>query len=110
MKLQAGSFTLENRYLYLGNGQPPIKFTPKEARLLALLMQSSGQVVSRAKIMKEVWQTDYLGDTRTLDVHICSLRQKIEEDPTHPRLLLTERGLGYQLNVPGNTYLAQTVI
>ena len=70
MKLQAGSFTLEDQNLYLDNGKPPIKFTPKEARLLAVLMQSPGQVVSRAKIMKEVWQTDYLGDTRTLDVQI----------------------------------------
>jgi len=104
MKLQAGSLTLENRNLYLGNGRPPIKFTPKEAHLLALLMQCPGQVVSRAKIMKEVWQTDYPGDTRTLDVHICWLRQKLEDDPTNPQLLLTHRGVGYQLNVPDNIH------
>ena len=100
MKLQAGSLTLENQWLYLGNGRPPIKITPKEARLMAVLMQSPGPVVSRAKIMKEVWRTDYLGDTRTLDVHVCWLRQKLEDDPTNPQLLLTERGVGYQLNVP----------
>ena len=103
MKLQAGSLTLNQQYLYFRDGRPPIKFTPKEAHLLAVLMQSPGQVVSRAKIMKEVWQTDYLGDTRTLDVHVCWLRQKLEDDPTNPQLLLTERGVGYQLNVPGNT-------
>ncbi len=80
MKLQAGSLMLEDQDLYFGNSRPTIKITPKEARLLALLMQSPGQVVSRAKIMKEVWHTDYLGDTRTLDVHICWLRQKIEEN------------------------------
>jgi DNA-binding response OmpR family regulator len=50
--------------------------------------------------MREVWQTDYLGDTRTLDVHICWLRRKVEEDPARPRLILTRRGVGYELNVP----------
>jgi DNA-binding response OmpR family regulator len=104
MKLQAGSLNLEERCLYLADGRPPVKFTRKEAHLLALLMQSPGQVVSRAKIMKEVWQTDYLGDTRTLDVHICRLRQKLEQDPANPQLLLTRRGVGYQLDVPENTY------
>jgi len=104
MKIQAGSLTLEDQNLYLDNGKPPIKFTPKEARLMAVLMQHPGQVVNRATLMREVWQTDYLGDTRTLDVHICLLRQKLEEDPTHPQLLLTQRGVGYQLNVPGNIH------
>ena len=78
------------------------KIGSTETGILAVLMQSPGQVVSRAKIMKEVWRTDYLGDTRTLDVHVCWLRQKLEDDPTNPQLLLTERGVGYQLNVPDN--------
>ena len=101
MRIQAGLLRLEGRRLYLGNGAPPVEFTPKEAHLLAILMQHPGQVVSRARIMKEVWQTDYLGDTRTLDVHICWLRQKLEADPTRPQLLLTQRGVGYVLNLPG---------
>lgn len=100
MKFQAGSLTLEGYRVSLGNGRPPIRISPKEARLLALLMQNPGRVVSRAKIMKEVWQTDYLGDTRTLDVHICLLRQKLEDDPTRPKLLLTQRGVGYELQPP----------
>ena len=100
MKLQTGSIRLEHRLLYLGDGRPPVVCSPKEARLLATLMQHSGRVVSRAQLMKEVWQTDYLGDTRTLDVHICLLRQKLEQDPANPRLLVTERGLGYRLNAP----------
>ncbi len=99
MKLKVGSLRLEDRYLYLDNDQSPIKLTPREARLLAILMQHPGQVVKRATLMKEVWQTDYLGDTRTLDVHICWLRQKLEEDPTRPRLILTQRGVGYELNL-----------
>ena len=102
MKLQVGSMALEDHHLYLGDGKPPIKFTPKETGILAVLMRHPGQAISRAKLMREVWQTDYLGDTRTLDVHICWLRQKLEEDPANPRLLLTERGVGYRLNVPEN--------
>lgn len=100
MKLQVGSLTLEDQYLFLGDDIPPIKFTPKEARLLAVLMQHPGQVVDRATLMREVWKTNFLGDTRTLDVHICWLRRKLEKDPAHPRLILTRRGLGYWLNVP----------
>jgi DNA-binding response OmpR family regulator len=103
MKLQTGSIRLEHRLLYLGNNRPPVVCSPKEARLLATLMQHPGQVVSRAQLMKEVWQTDYLGDTRTLDVHIYLLRQKLEQDPANPRLLVTERGLGYRLNTPDSS-------
>ena len=104
MKLQVGSMALEDHHLYLGDGKPPIKFTPKETGILAVLMQHPGQVISRAKLMREVWQTDYLGDTRTLDVHICWLRQKLEKDPANPQLVLTERGIGYRLNMPENTH------
>lgn len=74
--------------------------TPKEFSLLTLLASRSGEVVSRRTIMNEVWQTDYLGDTRTLDVHICWLRQKIEVDPSKPKRLVTMRGVGYRLLVP----------
>ena len=100
MKLQVGPMTLKDQYLYLGDGEPPMKFTPKESAILAVLMKSPGQVASRAKLMKEVWQTDYLGDTRTLDVHLCWLHQKLEQDPANPQFLMTERGVGYRLNVP----------
>jgi len=106
MCLQAGHLMLKNRVLYLSeNGTAPtkIKLLPKEARLLAVLMQSPGEVVSRARLMREVWQTDYLGDTRTLDVHISWLRRKLETDPAHPRLILTERRVGYRLHIPAAT-------
>jgi DNA-binding response OmpR family regulator len=71
--------------------------TPKEFKLLSLLAENSGQIVSRREIMNKVWETDYLGDTRTLDVHICWIRQKIEANPKKPRRLLTLRGVGYRL-------------
>ena len=76
-----------------------IHLTPKETKLLALLMQNEGRVVSRNELMEEVWETEYIGDTRTLDVHICWLRQKIEENPRIPEYILTRRGQGYELRL-----------
>jgi DNA-binding response OmpR family regulator len=75
--------------------------TPLECRLLQIFMLHPGQIVSRSQLMKEVWETDYLDDTRTLDVHICWLRRKVEDDPSHPRRILTHRRLGYQLLTSG---------
>ena len=72
------------------------KLTPKECELLALFMSYPGRVLSRKLLMKEVWETDFLDDTRTLEVHICWLRKKIEEDPRNPRRLRTVRGVGYR--------------
>ncbi len=71
--------------------------TPKEFDLLLLFMQNAGRVLSRRVIMEEVWHTSYLGDTRTLDVHIRWLRQKIEAEPSRPTILRTRRGVGYIL-------------
>ena len=72
------------------------KLTPKECELLALFMSYPGRVLSRKLLMKEVWETDFLDDTRTLEVHVCWLRQKIEEDPHKPQRLRTVRGVGYR--------------
>ena len=72
------------------------KLTPKECELLALFMSYPGRVLSRKLLMKEVWETDFLDDTRTLEVHICWLRKKIEEDPRKPQRLRTIRGVGYR--------------
>ena len=74
-----------------------IHLTPKETKLMVLLMKNVGKVVSRSELMQQVWNTEYLGDTRTLDVHICWLRQKIEDNPRIPELILTRRGQGYEL-------------
>ena len=72
------------------------KLTPKECELLALFMSYPGRVLSRKLLMKEVWETDFLDDTRTLEVHICWLRKKIEEDPRNHQRLRTVRGVGYR--------------
>ena len=68
-------------------------------QLLEVFMRNPGRVLDRRFLMREVWETDYTGDTRTLEVHICWLRKKIEKDPRHPRYLKTVRGVGYHLSV-----------
>jgi DNA-binding response OmpR family regulator len=106
MVLQTGDMALDTDHhlLYHGGREAnPIKLTPMECRLLAILMESPDQVISHAQLMKKVWQTDYVGDTRTLHVHICWLRRKIEADPSRPCRIVTHRSLGYELKgAPSN--------
>ena len=68
----------------------------KEFDLLELLLRNSGRVLTRGQLIDRVWGADYVGDTKTLDVHIKRLRSKIEPDPAEPKFLLTVRGLGYK--------------
>jgi len=75
----------------------PVDLAPKEYDLLVFLAKNKGLVFSREQLLEKVWGYDYAGDTRTVDVHIRWLRQKIETDPAHPRNLLTVRGAGYKL-------------
>ncbi|MBN1450552.1 MAG: response regulator transcription factor [Anaerolineales bacterium] len=75
------------------------KLTPRLVALLNILMDHHGEVVEREHLFKEVWETDYTGDTRTLDVHISWLRRAIELDPLKPKFLKTIRGVGYRLDI-----------
>jgi DNA-binding response OmpR family regulator len=100
-QLSLGPLVLDPDSRVLSNGDKVVQLRPKEAQLLAFLMRNPGKVLSREKIMRKVWDTDYVEDTRTLSVHVCWLRQKIEEDASAPRLLRTVRGLGYHFDVPG---------
>jgi two-component system response regulator RegX3 len=68
----------------------------KEFDLLEYLLRNSGRVLTRGQLIDRIWGADYVGDTKTLDVHVKRLRTKIEPDPTNPRHLLTIRGLGYK--------------
>ncbi|HET8956993.1 MAG TPA: response regulator transcription factor [Microcella sp.] len=68
----------------------------KEFELLELLLRNAGRVLTRGQLIDRVWGADYFGDTKTLDVHVKRLRSKIEPDPSHPRMLVTVRGLGYR--------------
>jgi two-component system OmpR family response regulator len=75
----------------------PLELTPKEYELLLFLARNKGLVFSREQLLDKVWGYDYAGETRTVDVHIRWLRQKIEIDPAKPKHLLTVRGTGYKL-------------
>ena len=68
----------------------------KEFELLELLLRNAGRVLTRGQLIDRVWGSDYVGDTKTLDVHVKRVRQKVEPDPHRPRHLLTVRGLGYK--------------
>ena len=73
-----------------------MKLALKEFELLEALLVDAGRVLTRAQLIDRVWGFDYVGDTKTLDVHIKRLRAKLERDPAHPVLLTTVRGLGYK--------------
>ena len=85
-----------NRHLAL-HKQSPLDLTPKEYDLLLFLARNRGFVFSREQLLERVWGYDYAGNTRTVDVHIRWLRQKIETDPKNPKYILTIRGAGYKL-------------
>jgi DNA-binding response OmpR family regulator len=102
-KLRAGDLTLnldERCVIKKGNST---HLTHKECALLEILIRNNGEVLTRKQLMKEVWETDYLGDTRTLDVHIRWLRKKVEDDPSQPILIRTLRGVGYRFEAAGRT-------
>lgn len=75
-----------------GNVQLPLK----EFELLELLLRNAGRVLTRGQLIDRVWGADYVGDTKTLDVHVKRLRSKIEPEPSAPRFIVTVRGLGYK--------------
>ncbi|MFL6161630.1 MAG: winged helix-turn-helix domain-containing protein [Jatrophihabitantaceae bacterium] len=77
-------------------GGAPISLPLKEFDLLELLLRNAGRVLTRGQLIDRVWGADYVGDTKTLDVHIKRLRSKVEPDPGSPKYLLTVRGLGYK--------------
>lgn len=98
-RLQQGNITLNLATRTVNTPSGRYHMTPKQCALLRVLMESDGQVVTRAELMKKIWDTDFLDDTRTLDVHIRWLRERIEPEPSTPVYLLTVRGIGYQLSL-----------
>lgn len=75
------------------------KLNPRLVKLLKVLLEHPGEVLEREKLFRMVWDTEYTGDTRTLDVHISWLRAALETDPRRPRFLKTVRGIGYRLDI-----------
>jgi two-component system response regulator RegX3 len=85
-----------DRHVVTVDGEP-VNLPLKEFELLELLLRNAGRVLTRMQLIDRVWGSDYVGDTKTLDVHVKRLRAKIEPDPGNPQLLTTVRGLGYKL-------------
>jgi two-component system response regulator RegX3 len=77
-----------------------VRLPLKEFELLALLLDNAGWVLTRDTLIDRIWGADYVGDTKTLDVHIKRLRSKIEPDPANPTRIVTIRGLGYKFQAP----------
>jgi len=99
-EMRAGPLALDPDTRMLRKGDTTVHLRPKEAGLLILFLHNQGKVLSRQAIMKEVWETEYFDDTRTLSVHIRWLRLKIEDEPSSPRFLRTVRGVGYRFGIP----------
>ena len=97
--LIAGPFQLdvEQRRVMIEDKQ--IRLTPRLLILFKILMEHPGEVIDRESLFRQAWETDYTGDTRSLDVHMSWLRQAVEENPRHPRFIKTIRGIGYRLDV-----------
>ena len=83
------------RHVVTVDGEP-ISMPLKEFELLEMLLRNAGRVLTRSQLIDRVWGSDYVGDTKTLDVHIKRLRSKVEPDPSQPRYVVTVRGLGYK--------------
>jgi len=97
--VQIGPIKLNTKTQLVTCNDRQTKLTPRLVEILRMLMRNKGKIVKRDPLFSKVWKTDYTGDTRTLDVHISWLRQAIEEDPHHPKLIRTVRGEGYILEI-----------
>jgi len=94
--LEAGPVWMDaDRHVVSVRGKP-IQLPLKEFELLEVLLRNAGRVLTRMQLIDRVWGVDYVGDTKTLDVHVKRLRAKIERDPANPRHIVTVRGLGYK--------------
>ena len=94
--LEAGPVRMDvERHVVTVNGEPA-SMPLKEFELLEMLLRNTGRVLTRMQLIDRVWGSDYVGDTKTLDVHVKRLRAKIEPDPGAPRHIVTVRGLGYK--------------
>ena len=97
--VQAGPVRMDiERHVVTVDGET-VNMPLKEFELLEMLLRNAGRVLTRGQLIDRVWGSDYVGDTKTLDVHVKRLRSKIEPDPSDPRYLVTVRGLGYKFEV-----------
>ncbi|WP_432558570.1 response regulator [Granulicoccus sp. GXG6511] len=94
--IESGGVRMDvERHAVSVNGEN-VRLALKEFELLEMLLRNAGRVMTRGQLIDRIWGADYVGDTKTLDVHMKRLRSKIEPDPSNPRYLITVRGLGYK--------------
>ena len=94
--LEAGPVRMDvERHTVTVNGDG-VQLPLKEFELLEMLLRNAGRVLTRGQLIDRIWGADYVGDTKTLDVHVKRLRAKVEPEPSNPRFLVTVRGLGYK--------------
>jgi two-component system response regulator RegX3 len=96
--LEAGPVRMDIERHVVAVGGEQISLPLKEFELLELLLRNAGRVLTRGQLIDRVWGADYVGDTKTLDVHVKRLRSKIEPEPSTPRHLITVRGVGYKFD------------
>ncbi|MDP3891684.1 response regulator transcription factor [Nocardioides sp.] len=97
--LEAGPVRMDvERHVVTVDGQEQ-RLPLKEFELLEMFLRNPGRVLTRGQLIDRVWGSDYVGDTKTLDVHVKRLRAKLEPDPSEPKYLVTVRGLGYKLDL-----------
>ncbi|MGD0856658.1 MAG: response regulator transcription factor [Dehalococcoidia bacterium] len=94
--LQGGDIRIDLSRHSVLRGQETVELNPKEFELLSFLMSNTGQVIGREQVLRKVWGYDYIGNARTVDVHMRWLRQKLEAEPDKPVHLMTVRGYGYK--------------
>ena len=97
--ITAGGITLDEESHEVTGDKGPINLAPREFELLACLMRKAGKVVSREDLLRDVWGWEYLTDTKTVDAHICRLRNKLEAAGYSPKFVETVRGRGYKFRV-----------
>jgi DNA-binding response OmpR family regulator len=100
LTLRVGAIALDQERHQVTKAGQPVDLRPKEYDLLTVLLTHAGHAFERGELLDAVWGVGWFGDPRTLDVHVRWLRQKLEDDPSNPRYLLTVRGLGYRFARP----------
>jgi two-component system response regulator RegX3 len=96
--LEIGDIRLDPARRQVLRAGEPVELSRKEFEVLELLMRNAGAVVKRERLLEEVWNTNWFGSTKTLDVHVSGLRRKLGDDPNEPRYLHTVRGIGFRFS------------
>jgi two-component system, OmpR family, response regulator RegX3 len=98
--IEIGDLRLDPERRTVEHHGAPVELTRKEFELLQRLMRDAGRVITREQLIEDVWDMNWFGSTKTLDVHVSGLRRKLEEDPAAPRYIHTVRGVGFRFSAP----------